>query len=301
MRGLLPVCLAALLLPPESTAQLLGEKVGPQNGVYALHARTAGMADAAAALPFPHGAHAVNPAILAWVRKGSAEVDIHRMRRDASMERAGVCVPAGRDAAVALDVETWHGGGLDSWGGADPMEITGSASYGTMVTEDLSCGLTLRLHRSTQGGDPANAVSAGAGLGYAPDRRFRFGCSLMGTGTDYRPAAPPLGWDRASPRGPRVLALGSAFLHRAGDHTLLFAYQSDMFLGERGVLYRAGMEWEWAGLLAARTGVLVRGGETEARAGLGLRIGAVRLDYAARFSRLEGGPSGLAALAVEWP
>jgi hypothetical protein len=282
--------LAAL---PRADAQILGHREGNQMVFLSTSARSVALGDATAALCGEPAGLGVNPALSPFVRGPAVTLSHARLAADLSAQEVAAAFRVGTSFGFGLRVGVAHEGQLQFY--TDPdirsrgLELRAGLSAGVRITRDFSAGLLADLLHATTDADPLWGVSAGAGLAYVPGRFYRFGVSVRGFGPDYDPVNSVLPVDEHSPVVPRILTLSAALDYPLGaSQKLLLAYQSDKIFGQDGVLFRLGAEYAPAAWVALRAGMNIREAVTEPRAGVGVTVLPLALDYAYRYNRRDG-------------
>lgn len=299
--GLAGSILLAIVGTPAATAQLLGERQGRQGAFLPVTARAAALGDAVGALHGSPDGVPSNPAVLSWLTGPSATYSFLRLSRAASLQNLTASIPLGTSSGLGIHLTILHHGEFDFYSRKEirdrGFELDAGSSWSVMIAEDLSCGLTLSALHATTDADPVWALSADAGLAYAPGRFHRFGLSLRGFGTDYEVSHPVLPPDVPDSRPSRTVSLQAVFDYplSAGGGRLLFAFENDKLLAREGLVYKAGVEYQPLPLFALRCGIQIREHAVEPRAGAGLAAGPAGLDYAYRYRRGEG-PSHMLTL-----
>jgi hypothetical protein len=274
------------VIPDGVCAQALGRRVGPQFPHVLVNARSVAVADAAIGMVNDNAGVRTNPALLGFQRASSVSFSTTRLQKDVSVQHLGVLFNSGRHDAISGHLEVLHFGGLQFYYKDDirkrGFELRGGFSYGRVISEDLSMGATVEFLNATTDVEPTSAVSFDIGFAYTPGKYIRAGFSLRGLGTDYRVDAPVLEPDQYDARLPRLLGLGVTFDYPIADRTqrIVIHFQNDKFIGQRGILYRFGLEYYPFLPLGLRLGLVVRGAEVSPRVGLGMAFWMVTIDYA---------------------
>jgi hypothetical protein len=299
-----PAYLLAVLTACMSIAsgQPVGDRQGRQSPFIAGNARAAALGEATGALPGGLEGVSSNPATLAWLNRPHGEYTFHRVSSRASLQHAAAGFPVGTSSAVTVHADMLHYGELDFYTRSAlrirGFELTGGASYATMLSDDLAAGLTVNACNATTDAHPVWAVAADAGLAYQPGRYHSFGFALRGFGTDYRIEHPVLHPDLPDARPTRTVSLAASFDYPLDEdgQRLLLAFENDKMIGRSGLLYKAGVEYQPFPFCSFRGGVQVRGNDVEPRGGLGAAIGPLAVDYAYRY-RSGNGPSHVFTLS----
>lgn len=292
--------------PGTGHAQVLGERIGPQIPHLSTNARSMALGDASVALLDGRAESHANPGAIAAFGVSSATYSFNRISSQASLQHLGVTLAVGKSEAIALETDILHYGEFDFYSKpelrARGFEFTGAFAYARCVADDLFAGVRARVWNSTTDAEPVTAGSASIGLAYAPGKYYRFGFALHGPGSDYPVRNPIVLEDIRSPRIPGSAVLGAVFDYPVGrgNDRFLASYQNDKLIGQRGVLYRMGLEYHLGGIVSFRTGAVVRGRAVEPRAGFGITTGTIALDYAYQYSRRDGRPSHVTTMLVFW-
>lgn len=286
--------------------QVLGERIGPQIPHLSTNARSMALGDASVALLDSRAESHANPGAIAAFGISSAAYTFNRISPFASLQHLGVTLAVGKSEAISLEADILHYGEFDFYTRqelrARGFEFSGAFAYAWSVADDLFAGIQARIWNSTTDSDPVTAGSASIGIAYAPGKYYRFGFSLHGLGSDYAVRNPVIQEDVYSPRIPKSAILGVVLdypVGRGGDK-LVASYQNDKLIGQRGIVYRMGLEYQLEGIAGVRVGAVVRGREFEPRAGFGITTGTIALDYAYQYSRRDGRPSHVTTMLVFW-
>lgn len=287
-------------------AQPLGERVGPQFPFVSSNARAAGLGDAADVLLGDFSGADANPATLSFLSFSSIDYSFHRINRDVSMQHLGMTLRGATNTGFAASIDVLHYGGFDFYSNnalrERGFEIGGRLGFGVLLGDDLAAGLAVQVFSATTDSDAVWGVAADIGFSYAPGKYHRFGLVFHGLGSEYRVDNPILSPDRTDRRLPRVVSLGVSFDYPLGGtgSRFLTAFQNEKIIGERGILYKFGLEYKPAAAIALRVGGRIRHSEVEPNVGLGVFAGRIVLDYAYRYSRRDALPSHIVTLGVLW-
>ncbi|MBI5472055.1 MAG: hypothetical protein HY961_06885 [Ignavibacteriae bacterium] len=293
-----------------SHSQQVGRRVGPQFPFLVSSARLTGMADASIAVVDDFSGFGSNPATLGMMKKSVVDYTNQRVKKGITFEHIGIAYKATPDEAVAFDAEVLHYGGIDFYTKNEVRDLGFEAragiTYGRVLSEGLSAGLSLQALTSTTGTTSVWAFATDIGFTYAPGRYIRYALSLKGLGSDYDVPGGILLADTYSKRLAKVLSIGLAFDYPYDDKEkrLVIAFQNDKVLGEKTLLYRFGIEYTpfYAGILqpSIRGGLVVRGLDVEPRFGLGIQYSQFGVDYGYRYSKREFQPSHVFTFSVDW-
>ncbi|MFN0157106.1 MAG: hypothetical protein ACKVRP_03425 [Bacteroidota bacterium] len=300
------VCLLLVVLAFPAAAQPLGERVGPQFPFLSTNARSGALGDASGSLLGSFAGVEVNPATLAFLSASSIDYSFNRISESVSLQHLGGAFMGGAGLGFSAGVDMLHFGDFNFYSDGKlrdlGFEIAGRIGFGMMVGEDLSAGLALQLYNATTDTNAVWGVAGDLGFSYAPAQYYRFGLALRGVGSDYEIGNHVLAPDKEDPKIPRRVVLGVVFEYPIGlrGGKFLAAFENEKILGERGILYKLGVEYSPATAIAFRVGSKVRGDEIEPSAGLGLGVAGISLDYAYRYSRRDERPSHLITLGVSW-
>ncbi len=291
-------------------SQQVGKRVGPQFTFLVSSARLAGMADASSAVIDDFSGFGSNPATLGMIKKSVADYSTQRVKKGITFEHVGVAYKATSAEALAFSAEVLHYGGTDFYTDSKVrdfgLEARVGISYGRVLSEGLSAGISLQGLTSTTGSTSVWSFGTDIGFTYAPGRYIRYALTLKGLGSDYDVPGGILLADTFSKRLARVLSLGLAFDYPFDDKEkrLVVAFQNDKILGEKSLLYRFGLEYcplyAEAVRPVVRGGLVIRGFDVEPRFGLGLHYSQFGLDYGYRYSKRETQPSHSFTFSVMW-
>jgi hypothetical protein len=305
-RHLLLSLILLVLLAHAASTQPVGQRFGPQMPFMAVDARSMALGDASVALMDGPAGFQANPGSVGASRVSVATYSLNRIHPTVSLQHVNLSFPLSQNEGLSASAEMLHYGELDFYTRpevkARGFEFSGAVTYAREVAGDLFAGVQARLHNATTDLEPVVGASIALGLAYAPGPHYRFGLALHGLGTDYEIENPIIRGDEYDSRLPRVLVLGAVFDYplRSGDDRLVASFQNDKIIGAYGILYRMGLEYQWAGMVATRIGCVVRTREFEPRAGLGITLGPVVTDYAYAYSRRNGKPSHLVSFTAYW-
>lgn len=292
-------------------AQELGKRVGPQFLFLSSSTRGASLADASLAIIDDFSGFGSNPSNLGMLKKSSIDYSIHRIQQGVTFEHIGFVYKATSVEAISFNFEVLHQGGADFYTDETVRKLgyearTGIA-YGRLLTEDLSAGIDLQAITSTTGPNSVWALGGNIGLTYAPGRNIRYALMLKGLGSDYKVPASLVQTDRYESRITKVLALGLAFDFPFDDHqkSFLLALQNDKILGEKGLLYRIGVEYSLLSFgnsirFNFRGGFIIRGLDIAPRCGIGLGVAKVSFDYSYGYLKSKNQPSHSFSLSYKW-
>lgn len=306
MQQLLVYVVAGLLTFGVAVAQPLGLSVGPQPPHLSRSARAVALGDASAALIDDESGHRENPATLGFLKKGEIGYSFHRLTEGVSLQHIATAAPVGSEAGIALSLSLLHHGNLnfytDEFERNRGFEFSSSVGYGGIIVDRFGGGVAFEIYNSTTDTTAVWAVAVNAGVAYVPSRLFRFGFAVRGLGSEYKVENAIVQASVQDSRLPRILSLGTAFEYPFGSRgaTLMVTFANDKILGEKGILYRIGIEYFTGSFLTLRTGGVVRQNEFEPRAGIGMTAGSFSIDYGYRYSKRDTRPSHLLTLAMRW-
>lgn len=297
---------APILCVSTGLSQIPGSRYGPQFPFVAGTARSAALGEAVIAMINPPSGSAENPAMLSFVSESSIHYGFHRIAEEISLQRLDGVVRGNDWEGWGAQIDLLHFGNLDFYSNPDVrqrgFEISVGFSYGRRISRDIGVGVGIRFLSATTDIITVKALAGDIGLSYVPGKYYRFGFSLRGLGTDYDTRKPIIPTDVQSPNLTRSLSIGVAFDYPFALHTqrLLLAFQNDKLLGQSGILYKMGIEYQPVEALAFRCGGLVRQKQVVLRWGFGLKFEGVGLDYAYSFSRKAAHPSHIVTVGVFW-
>lgn len=294
------------LLGEPVAAQTLGERVGAQFPHLTVNARSASLADATVALIDDFSGYWSNPSILGFVRKSSVDYSARRVSKGITLEHLGFVHDVAMTGVFAASFDILHFGGFGSYTNGQirerGYETRMRISYGRLMTDRLAAGVTLQAYNSTTDMESVWGFSGDIGLAYAPGRYLRYGVSLRGLGSYYNVKAPIVETDVEDKRLPKSLSAGMVLDFPFAEYTqrVVILMENEKIIGEPLLLYRLGVEYQPASLLALRIGLVFREPEIESRTGIGVVLSKFSVDYAYRYSR-RGGPSHFLTIIYSWP
>lgn len=180
--------------------------------------------------------------------------------------------------AGALTLHAADGTDTDVRAQQDWLGQLGAAT--TALGGSLDLGAAVKyLHSDLFGQFAASAWSGDVGAQFRAARGVKLGLTgqnLFGS----------LGYAGGSFALPMALrggaAAGGAFGEDLLASAVIGAGEWEYLFAEKLLLWKLGLEYQWQGKLAVRAGLRTRGGDQPARlsAGMGVRVGALRVDYA---------------------
>lgn len=292
-------------------SQEIGKRVGPQFPFVSSSTRGASLAGASLAIIDDFSGFGSNPSNLGMLKKSSIDYSIRRIQAGTTFEHLGFVYKATTVEALAFNFEVLHQGGTDFYTDENVRKLgyearTGIA-YGRLLMEDLSAGIDIEAMTSTTGPNSVWAVGGNIGLTYAPGRNIRYALMLRGLGSDYKVPVSLIQTDKYESRISKVLALGLVFDFPFDDHrkTFLLALQNDKILGEKGLLYRIGVEYSFLSFgnsigFNLRGGFLIRGLDIAPRCGLGIGVAKVSFEYAYEYLKSKNQPAHSFTFSYKW-
>lgn len=310
MRLFILVLIMLGLFAPELAAQQVGKRHGPQFTFLHSSARGAGMADATTAVVEDFSGFGSNPANLGLMQRSIVDYSTQRVSKGITFEHVGIAYKITRNEGIAFSFEILHYGGTDFYTNDAVRNLGYEArtglTYGMVMAEGLSVGISLQGITSTTGINNVWSFAGDIGFVYAPGKYIRYALTLKNLGADYEVPSPILRTDQYGKALMKVLAVGLAFDYPFDDRRkrLLVSLQNDKVLGQESLIYRLGVEYtpfyDKELQPSIRGGFVIRGLEVEPRFGLSVSFNRFSLDYGYRYSKRDGQPSQAFTFAYSW-
>jgi len=235
----------------------------------------------------------LNPAAAANLATGSFTVSAQRGYFGDTMGQALLALPLGNGVMTAgvLYFDAGEGEMYSEdlstvWRTRLQQDVVGAAGYSMALTPRVSSGATLKvLHSRLAESMSANALTGDAGIQVRVRDWLKLGFAASNIGT-------PLKYAGDAVAAPAAIRAGVACgwrLHLSGGtkpDTLILVGDTEVQAASGLVSWRGGLEYQLRGMIAVRGGF--RAGEAREPStfcgGVGLRIGAWRLDYTLRYN-----------------
>ncbi len=243
----------------------------------------------------------VNPAAAAGLAQGSVTAGGNRGLFGDLTGQALVTTPL-RGGQVTAGLLYYDAGEIENytstgqlWRVRPQQDVMGTVGYARALNAIVSSGVTVKYLRSRLAGTGMGALAGDFGAQVRLGRAVKLGAAVLNVGT-------PLTYHDASLALPTIVRAGAAAAWQFASpgapgrfDTLIVVADLDHHPLEGVTAVRGGLEYQWRGMIALRAGART-GAAADAgvfAGGVGLRIGAYRLDWTIRHNDLADLPQTL--------
>lgn len=225
-----------------------------------------------------------NPAGLAFIESFSATAT-GGLRTDDRLGRSELSMPvaATENATLALAGE-YAAFGRTDWRKWTGTMAGGGIAYAFRILSPFSVGLVYNYRMAEFGAERASSHTGGIGLMYSVLPSLTYGVSLTGLGSGLVLKRTAEGSDVLTKESsiPRSVTFGASWRYPAThDRPILALYLSnESITGEDRLVYRMGVEVSPWKFIALRGGIVSGPVTAMGRAGIGIDLGIVGIDYA---------------------